>query len=451
MRYLIGLMMASFVPAHWVAAQDVSSGPEKGAKVAALKVFDATGAHKDKEVNYAAERKQAPTIYLFIDAGQFDRPMNRFMKTLDGLVKKDFQEAYVVAVWLTSDTEATKRLLPRVQQSVQYEATALTLFDGPKEGPKGWHINGDARLTAIVVNKSRIVATFGYQSINETNVPQVRSALAMATEAGGKPATPAEQYKILRKESDRASSSGFPLTDAERLKFVGAAYKHRYALAQRFLKLAEKHPNDPIALDALMQAVWQVNGTPWPVELVGEDTARARAFELIQRDHIESDKLGPLCQRVSYGFCKEYETFLSAVLAKNPHREVQATACVSLGRFLNSRLLRLDLCKEQPDLAKDFAALFGREYLGQLMKQSRATALQDIEAIFEQAARKYSDVKLPGGETVADQAKAELFGIRHLSVGKEAPDIEGEDQDGKRFKLSDYRGKVVLLDFWSFV
>jgi peroxiredoxin len=39
--------------------------------------------------------------------------------------------------------------------------------------------------------------------------------------------------------------------------------------------------------------------------------------------------------------------------------------------------------------------------------------------------------------------------MRHLAVGREAPDIEGADQDGKRFKLSDYRGKVVLLDFWS--
>ena len=34
-------------------------------------------------------------------------------------------------------------------------------------------------------------------------------------------------------------------------------------------------------------------------------------------------------------------------------------------------------------------------------------------------------------------------------VGKQAPDIEGEDQDGKHFKLSDYRGKVVLLYFWN--
>ena len=30
-----------------------------------------------------------------------------------------------------------------------------------------------------------------------------------------------------------------------------------------------------------------------------------------------------------------------------------------------------------------------------------------------------------------------------------APEIEGEDIDGVPFKLSDYRGKVVVLDFWG--
>jgi len=35
------------------------------------------------------------------------------------------------------------------------------------------------------------------------------------------------------------------------------------------------------------------------------------------------------------------------------------------------------------------------------------------------------------------------------AVGKQAPDIEGEDLDGKRFTLADYRGKVVMLDFWG--
>ncbi len=34
-------------------------------------------------------------------------------------------------------------------------------------------------------------------------------------------------------------------------------------------------------------------------------------------------------------------------------------------------------------------------------------------------------------------------------AGKVAPEITGVDADGVAFKLSDYRGKVVLLDFWS--
>lgn len=36
-----------------------------------------------------------------------------------------------------------------------------------------------------------------------------------------------------------------------------------------------------------------------------------------------------------------------------------------------------------------------------------------------------------------------------LAISKVAPDIVGEDIHGKAFKLSDYRGKVVVLDFWG--
>ena len=82
-------------------------------------------------------------------------------------------------------------------------------------------------------------------------------------------------------------------------------------------------------------------------------------------------------------------------------------------------------------------------------RQDHTKASKEAEALFEQAAREYGDVKMPGGGTVGEKARAELFEIRHLVVGKEASEIEGEDQDGKKFKLSDYRGKVVLLDFWG--
>jgi hypothetical protein len=35
-----------------------------------------------------------------------------------------------------------------------------------------------------------------------------------------------------------------------------------------------------------------------------------------------------------------------------------------------------------------------------------------------------------------------------LRVGRPAPEIEGVDAGGHTFRLSDYRGKVVLLHFW---
>jgi cytochrome oxidase Cu insertion factor (SCO1/SenC/PrrC family) len=55
--------------------------------------------------------------------------------------------------------------------------------------------------------------------------------------------------------------------------------------------------------------------------------------------------------------------------------------------------------------------------------------------------------KGPGGGGATAQPKAnQTVG---LEIGNVAPDIVGEDLDGKQFKLSDYRGKVVVIDFWG--
>src|SRR5260370_34545905 len=219
--------------------------------------------------------------------------------------------------------------------------------------------------------------------------------------SGDKPTTPAEQYKALLKEFQYASGGG-AANDEERMKFIGRVYKLRYKLGVKFVELAENNPSDPMALDALMQAVWQVNSTPWQVELVGTDSAGIRAFALLERDHIESDKLGSVCQRIAYGFCKEYETFLRTVLAKSPHKQVKALACLGLAHYLSNRLQRLDMVKEQPELAMEFAGLFGKEYLEELQRQDRTQAGKEAGAFFEQAVEKYGDVKNPEGGTVGE-------------------------------------------------
>src|SRR3954452_14115605 len=96
-RSLSPLLVLLLASAAW--AQDVASGPEEGGKVPALKVFDATGAHEGKEVDYAAERKDKPTVYVFVQVYKWDRRMARFLRGLDEAVHKEEVVASVVGVW----------------------------------------------------------------------------------------------------------------------------------------------------------------------------------------------------------------------------------------------------------------------------------------------------------------------------------------------------------------
>jgi cytochrome oxidase Cu insertion factor (SCO1/SenC/PrrC family) len=55
-----------------------------------------------------------------------------------------------------------------------------------------------------------------------------------------------------------------------------------------------------------------------------------------------------------------------------------------------------------------------------------------------------------GRGTYAERAAGHLFELDHLQIGKLAPDFEATDENGVKWKLSDYRGKVVVVDFWGF-
>ena len=54
-----------------------------------------------------------------------------------------------------------------------------------------------------------------------------------------------------------------------------------------------------------------------------------------------------------------------------------------------------------------------------------------------------------GSSAVAPSREAGVNVPVGVAVGMRAPQIEGEDIDGKPMRLDDYRGKVVLLDFWG--
>lgn len=64
---------------------------------------------------------------------------------------------------------------------------------------------------------------------------------------------------------------------------------------------------------------------------------------------------------------------------------------------------------------------------------------------------KYSDEiksKFPNNKAVQAFVNR-MAGIKIVSVGQKAPDFELQDPSGAQVKLSDYKGKYVLLDFWA--
>lgn len=162
------------------ARADVESGPKAGEKAAELKAFGVVGKVEGKEADFAKERADLPTVYLFVNAEKFSRPMNQFIKTLDGKLPDAAAKAGAVAVFLTTDTDKYKEYLPKVQMSVKYENTAMAVL-GNTSGPKGWGINPDAHLTVVVVVEGKVAKSFAYDTVNATDVKAVEEALKKAT------------------------------------------------------------------------------------------------------------------------------------------------------------------------------------------------------------------------------------------------------------------------------
>ena len=266
------------------------------------------------------------------------------------------------------------------------------------------------------------------------------------------PDTPAKQYAALLKEYG-AVSLGLRKAETDLGRKTATENMGRYP--EKFLALAKKYPKDPIALVSLKQAIQAVNSTDSAAQIAWEsnrsnfpagstDETVEEIVTMLLRHHLRSSELVPTLYRIRYGYRMGYEKFLRAVLQENPGHDVQAVARLSLAQFLNDKLRAVQLAQDRAAFVTCCENIFGKDLLSQLEQRVETGLALEVEAQFEKALA-YTSVKYQGGGTIAEKAQTELYEIRNLSVGKMAPDIEGKDQDGVVFKLSDYRGKVVLL------
>jgi len=208
--------------------------------------------------------------------------------------------------------------------------------------------------------------------------------------------------------------------------------------AEQFFALADEHPQDPVAVDALL----------WIVKNLKTRPEAKRALELLARRHLNSEQLGAGCRQIARTPTVAAELILRACMEKSPHRSVQAEACFYLAMLLEQQAEIVAQLKQQPELAERIVEYYGKEYGEHLTALDKDKLNTQIEQTYERMKDSFADVEVQD-TTMGAFAERALFRIQHLSVGSVAPEIEGKDIDGQRFKLSDYRGKVVMLSFWG--
>ena len=177
MKRCLTVVLLSLIGFTNVARAELASGPGTDKKLDSLKVFVATGDLAGKEVEFIAERKEKPTVYVFVPAEKFSRPMARFLKTLDEKLNAERTDIDIIVVWLTDDVTKTKERLPRVQESLKLNRTAWCVYPGEKTGPDTWGINPDADLTLVIADGPKSTVSRSYLSINETDAPKVFAEL----------------------------------------------------------------------------------------------------------------------------------------------------------------------------------------------------------------------------------------------------------------------------------
>ena len=158
------------------------------------------------------------------------------------------------------------------------------------------------------------------------------------------------------------------------------------------------------------------------VGFYGDAEAGSAAFSAIMKHHLDHKDIGKVVTIVPRTVIPAYEEILQEVV-KNGEGDAQVQAAISLAKYIPLRDGQLD------------RAALNDEELAALEKESKS--LRELLGSFD------------GDSELHKKAQDELFVLENLTVGAKAMDIVGTDLEGEEFKLSDYRGKVVFLDFWG--
>lgn len=249
-----------------------------------------------------------------------------------------------------------------------------------------------------------------------------------------------EQMRRFRRNQHSAPVSGEKNPENE-LEAITLPQPEMYA--NQLINIMNQNPQGPENIDAIQWILTEVNSGP----------SRDATIQLLQTDYFETEQIANILPVLVDGYPDKTSMQFVQQLAKNSrHHRVRAVATMA-GVKGHQAMTRFVSFLENPkwtERMKTFVDEPTLEYYQAAVKQEF-----DMESTLQELIDDYGQhdfgVKTNGRpvEQIGPMATDMLFSLQHLQVGKSAPNIEEQDLDGLTFSLDEYRGKIVMLDFWG--
>ncbi len=207
------------------------------------------------------------------------------------------------------------------------------------------------------------------------------------------------------------------------------------ASSEKFLAMARKYKGTKASVDATLFAVGQAKGE-----------TKNEAMTFLLENYAGKVKVSAIASSLKREVPHPAMEGWFDLMIKNAETDKdKASVMLTYSQYLG----QFPTFKRTLELSPLVAQRLPQEQLDYIMTPRTDEQNKQHQAILEKLISDYGQIKYQGRTLFADVANSELIELTQLQVGMLAPEIEGEDLDEIPFKLSDYRGKVVMLDFWG--
>ena len=196
------------------------------------------------------------------------------------------------------------------------------------------------------------------------------------------------------------------------------------ATAAKIVAQARKYPTDEASLSALTMAISLASRSPDAAKTRGE------ALELVKTNFAKTPLISKQLRMLAGGTDDATTDLVRGVFKDHPDKLIRAQAAKALIGGLEMRVRIAEMLGKNEVVRTSYEKSMGKDTVQKMIDGAETAKKQ--------------------AEEYRTALRTDLKGLLpDLEVGAVVPETISVNLDGKTVKLSDLKGKVVVLDFWA--